>query len=100
MFGGLATAGINKPRMLIGGVVDYQIHQDFDATLVGVFHKFHEITAGAMSGIHPVIVRNIIASILVGGRLKGRKPDRIDSQSVQIVEPAGQSYKITYAVTI
>jgi len=42
--------------MLVGGVVDDQIHDDFDAPLFCVLHKLDEITARAMTRIDAVKV--------------------------------------------
>ena len=52
----LVCARFLEPSMLIGGVVDDEIHDDFDAALFCVLHELDEITARAMTRIDAVKV--------------------------------------------
>ena len=86
--------------MLIGRVVDDEIHDDFDAAFVCVLHKLDKITARAVTRIDAVKVGDVVAVVAVRRRLERRKPNGADTQRLKIFQTAGEPLKVPDAVAV
>ena len=51
---------------MIGGMVEHQIHDDVDTPFAGFAHQSVKIRHGAIFGIDPAVIRNIVAEVLIG----------------------------------
>ena len=52
--------------MLIGGMVEHQIHDDVDTPFAGFAHQAVKIRHGAIFGIDPAVIGNVVAKVLIG----------------------------------
>src|SRR5947207_7527870 len=86
--------------MGIRSVIDHEIDDDADAPLAAAMGEFHEITERAVPRVDIIIIRDIVAVVFAGRRLKWHQPDRGDAQSVQIVEPPKQTFEVADTVAI
>src|SRR5688572_16009106 len=66
-----AASGRDKPRMLIGGVVDDQIEDYPDAALPRRSGQLREVTEAAQCGVDAVIIGDVIATVAPGTGLDG-----------------------------
>ena len=79
-------AGLLKPLMLIGAVVDHQVHQDIHIPLLRLGDQLLHIRHGAESGVNVVIIRDIVSLIGEGRFIDGGKPENIHAQVLQIIQ--------------
>jgi hypothetical protein len=86
--------------VLIGGVVDDEVDDDADPTLLAAMGELDEIAERAVARVNAIVVRDVVAVILAGRRLKRHQPDRGDAESLQIVEPPQQSLEVPDAVAV
>ena len=86
--------------MLIGGVVDDQVHDDLDAALVGAGQQLVEIGHGAELFHDLLIVGDVVAVVVVGGAVDGAHPDDVDAQFLQIVQLADDTAQIADAIAV
>jgi hypothetical protein len=86
--------------VFVGGVVDDQIDQHLDAALFGPVHKGHEVAARAVARVDAVKVGDVVAVVAVRRGLKGREPERVHPQPVEVVEPPHQPFKVADAVAV
>ena len=70
--------GFLKPLVLIGAVIDHQIHKDVHIPFFGFRKKGIKVLHGTEGFVNPVIVGNIIPFIHKRGLINRRKPDNID----------------------
>ena len=56
--------------MPVRGVIDHEIHNDTNASLLGSVREFDEIAERAVARIHPVVVGNIVSIVATGRRLE------------------------------
>jgi hypothetical protein len=61
--------------------------------------ELDEIAKSAIARIDAVIVRDVIAVVLAGRRLKRHQPDRGDAKPVQIIESPQQAFEIAHSVS-
>jgi len=91
---------VAKPRVGIRGVIDNEIDDDANASLLAAVSEFHEVAERAVSRIDAIIVGDVVTIILAWRRLKRHQPDRGHSQPVQIVETPQQPFEVADAVAI
>ena len=94
------TAAFYEPRVLIGSVVDYQVHDDPDAARVRFFQHAVKIRHGAEFVHYGLIVADIISVVIVGRAIYGGEPDDIDSQLFQIIQFLRDPIQVADSVTI
>ena len=89
-----------EPFMLVGAMVDYQIHDDIHTPLFRLRQQLVEIRHGTKFRRNRIIIRYIIALIHKGRLVYGRKPDNVHSQFFQIVQPADHAAQIPDTVSV
>ncbi len=89
-----------KPMMFVRCVVDHEIDQDAQPTLVAAFRELDEIAESAIARIYPVVVRHIIAAIAAGRRLKWHEPDGGHAETLQVIELAQKTLKIADTISV
>ena len=75
-----------KPGVLIGGVVDDQVGDDFQAALVGGIEQRLEVGDGAVVGVDAHEIGNVVAVVLVRRGIHRQQPDAIDAELLDVVE--------------
>ena len=95
-----AASGRGEPGMLIGGVVDHEVEDDPDATLLRLADQLGEVTQTAERGMDAVVVGDVIAVVTATGWGGWIQPQAVDAEARQVVQPADQSAQVTAAVTI
>jgi len=78
--------------MLIGRVVQHQIHDDADSPLVSLLHQRVEVVERAEPGIDIDVVTDIVAEIAHWRRVDWREPDGVDVErccgvAAQVLQP-------------
>ena len=98
----LALFALNKPRMLVGGVVHDKIHEHTQATLVRTVEHLFEDVKVAVIGMNAAVIGDIVAVVGVGRRVKRRKPNAVDIQRGDVIELTVHAPQIadTVAVTV
>ncbi len=100
-------AGILEPRVLHGGVVHHEVHDDLDAARPGRRDQRPEVVVRAVVGLHGPVVGHVVA--VVAGRFgDGHQPQGGDPEVVrrrgiavvQVVQPLGQAGQVADAVTV
>ena len=89
-----------KPGMLVGAVVDHQIHQQIHAALFCLGDQFVHIFHGAEPWIDGVIIGNVVALICQGRFIDRGKPEHIHAQFFQIIQFLNNSLKISDSVPV
>ncbi len=75
-----------EPRMLRAGVVGHQVHGDLDAALMRGGDQSFQCGQAAEQRIDVAWVRHVVAVIGHGGHHDRAEPDRVDAESVEIVQ--------------
>ena len=81
-------------------MVHYQIDEDAHAALLATVGKFDEIGQGAVARIYTAIIDNVVAAIAQRRGLERHKPERGDTDALQIIEAAHQALEVSNAVAI
>ncbi len=89
-----------EPGMLVGGVAEHFVEDDFEAAIVRGLQQCLEIGKRAVVGVHAVIVADVVAPVAVGRGMDRRQPDRIDAEALNIVELGQQAGEIAMAVAV
>ena len=93
-------AALHKPGVLVGGVVDHQIHDDLDAPGVGLGQQPVKVGHGAELVHNGLIVADVVAVVVVGGAVDGGEPDYVGAQLLDVVQLAGDAGQVPDAVAV
>ena len=66
--------------MLIGGVIQHEIHDDADSPLVSLLHQRVEVVERAEPWVNVDVITDIVAEISHRRRIDGREPDGVDAE--------------------
>ncbi len=92
--------GTLEPGMLIRGVVDDQLCDDFQVPLMRLPNEAFQVSNLPVCRIEMVIVGYIIAVIPLRGRVEGQQPNGGDAEVLQIVEFFNKPFDIPDTITI
>src|SRR5512133_1032889 len=85
--------------MFTGSVIEHQINDDLNITLVRLFKKAFEIVHRPIFRIDRVVIGHIIAMI-GGGGIDRHKPDALDPQALQIIQLFSDAVEIADAIPV
>ena len=89
-----------EPGVLVGGVVDHQIHDDLQAALVGLGQHLVHIGERAEHRIDVLIVGDVIAVVVLRGLEHRGQPQHVHAQTGQIVQTGGDALDVAHAVVV
>ena len=69
-----------EPGMLIGGVIDHQIHHDLQTALVGLGQQLVHIIERAEQRVDILVVRDVIAVVVLRGLIDRGEPQHIHAK--------------------
>ena len=92
--------GLLKPFVLIGAVIDNEIHQDVHVALFGLGDQTVHVVHCAKARVDAVIIGNIVALIGKRRAVDRGEPDNIDAELLEIIELADDAGEITDAVSV
>src|ERR671910_311132 len=83
-----------------GGGVYRGGHDQAEPAGLCLVHALDEIGQRPVAGIDPVVVRDVVAVVAAGSRLKGREPQGVDAQALEVVEAAAEPLEVAAAVAV
>src|SRR4029434_1614232 len=96
----LVRPGRLEAGVLVGGVVDDQVGDHPDAPLAGRAEGLDQVAEGAQPWVDAVEVGDVVAVVLVGGRVERHQPDAGHAQAGQVVALAGEPGEVAAAVAV
>ena len=100
LIGGFPAAALLEPFVLIGGMVDDQVHDDPKAQGVGLLDQFVHIGQGAELGVDIAVIGDIVAVVLAGGAIDWGEPKDAHPQRFDIGELGDDAGDIAHAVAV
>ena len=94
------VTGFDEPSVLIRGVVNHQIHNDFEAEVVGGAKQFIHVIESAEHGVDVLVVGDIVAVIVLGRYVHGAQPNNVNAKFCHIGQAPGDSLDITDPVAV
>ena len=86
--------------MLVGSVIQYEVHQDADISCVRRINQGFEIGQCAIGFSNAAIVRDIIAIIPQWRGIDRHQPNTIYSKGLQVIELLRNAAQVAMAITI
>src|SRR6185437_7804467 len=93
-------ACFSEPRMLVGGVVHNEIDDDAHSTLFAATGELNKVAERAVAGIDRIIIADVVAIVAAGRALKWHEPQRGDSHTLQVIEPAKKALEVSHSVAV
>ena len=93
-------AGGLEPGVLVGGVVEHQVHDHVQAAGVGLVEQGAEIVHRAVSWGDVVVVGDIVAVVFERRGIDGQQPDAVDPQVFDVVEFSDQAAQVAAPVGV
>ena len=94
------VAGSLEPSMLVGRVVDHQIHHDLQTALVRFGKQLVHILQRAEQRIDILIIGNIVAVVVLRRLVDRAQPHHVHAKIGQIIKTAGDAFQIADAVAV
>jgi hypothetical protein len=97
---GPRASGLPEPCMFVAAVIDDEVHDEADIAAVHLAEQGIEI--GHCSEIlHDIpVIADIIAIVIIRGRIDGIEPDHVDAEAFDIVEFGDDAFEIADTVAI
>jgi hypothetical protein len=95
-----ARARLDEPRVLVGGVVDHQVHHQLHAAVVDRGQQRVEVGQRAERRLDVLVVADVVAGVVLRRPVDRGQPDDVDAQLGQVVEPAGDAGQVADPVTV
>src|SRR2546430_8255597 len=86
--------------MLVGGVINDQLSDNFQTIRVRLLDEHLKIVQRAVVRVHSAVVRNIVAIITQGRGIERQEPEGRDAEVTQIGQLLDKSLEITDAIAI
>src|SRR5260370_21527944 len=96
----LCVASTLKPRMLIGGVIDYQLGDDPDITRVGTGNDPAEVSQRTVTRMYPAVVGDVVTVIATRRKAERQQPDRVSSEARDVIKLLQQARKVADPVVV
>ncbi len=93
-------AGLFEPLVLVGAVVDHEVHDDADAALFALGDQAVHVLHRAEAWVDRVVVRDVIALVRERGDVDRREPEEVDAELLQGVQPGNDARKVADAVAV
>ncbi len=94
------AGGLFEPLVLVGGVVQHHVQHDADVALLCLGLQLVEVGKRAVLRIDVLVVGDVVAEVDLRRRIHGRNPDRINPESLQVVELLRDAVQVADAVTV
>jgi len=89
-----------EPRMLVGGVVGYQVDDESQPLLVCGGDQCVGVAELAEQRVHVAVVGHVVARVGLRRAEERREPQRVHAQLGQVWQPGGDAGQVTDAVTV
>ncbi len=96
----LRGARLHEPGMLVRGVVDHQVHDQLHAPGVQPVRQLPQLLERAEDRVHVAVVADVVAVVVLRGRVDRGQPDDVDAEPVQVVELADDAAQVPDAVPV
>src|SRR5690606_39168123 len=81
-----------KPRMLIRGVIDDELRDDFQPASMRFGDEVPEIVQRSVVGMDVAVVGDVVAVIAHRRGVERQQPNRIDAELLNVIEPMREPY--------
>ena len=95
-----ALLRFQKPAMFIRRMIQHQIHNDADVPLLCLRNQAFHIVQASEHRVNVLIVGNIISVVVLRGFAHRGKPDRINAQIRQVIQPPDNSLQIPDSIAV
>ena len=86
--------------MLVGRVVDDQVHYDPQAALVRLVEKLVHVLQGAEQRVDVLVVGDVVAVVVLRGPVHRGQPQHVHAEVGEVVETAGDALQVADAVAV
>ena len=87
-----------EPFVLVGRVIDNEIHHNADASLFCLGNQLLKVCHRAKLGLNGGVVGNVVAVVIVGADVDGREPDGIDAKIGKMIQSLNNAAQIPHPV--
>gem|GEM_PF-2622416 len=91
---------LDEPRVFVRGVVDDEVHNELHPALVDGRQQRVEKLQRAERGVDVPVVADIVAGVVLRRRVDRRKPQHVDPQGREVVQPRGDPGEIADTVSV
>ena|SRR5689334_7323912 len=81
-------------------MIDHEIDEHANATLLGAMSEFYEVTHRSISWIDAIVVGDVVTIVAMRGDLKRHQPDGRHSEPMQIIQSPQQAGEVADAVAV
>ena len=100
-FGVVATAAaLQKPGVFIRGVVGHQVKDQLHAALMDFSQQAVKIRHAAKHGVDGAVIGHIVAEVMHGRRVNGRKPHHAHIEALQVIQAGGHASQVADAIAV
>ena len=95
-----ARAGLDEPGVLVGGVVDHQVHDQLHAAGVQLRRAARPGRRGCRTAGRCPVVADVVAVVVHRRAVDRGQPDHVHAETVQVVDVADDAAQVADAVAV
>ena len=89
-----------EPRVLVGGVVDHEVHDQPHAALVDALDQLVDVGQRPEGRVDVLVVADVVAVVVLRRPVDRRQPDDVDAQVGDVVEVVDDAADVADAVAV
>jgi len=89
-----------EPGVLVRRMVHHEVDEHSDPALVGFLDELDKVPERSQPRVDPVVIRDVVAVVAVGRRIKGEQPEGRDAQPVEVIEPLYQPLEVANSIAV
>ena len=96
----LRRARLDEPRVLVGGVVDHEVHDQLHAARVHAREQLVEVRERPEHRVDVLVVADVVAGVVLRRRVDRREPEHVDAELGEVVEVADDPAQVADPVAV
>ncbi|VUX34665.1 Uncharacterised protein [Bifidobacterium breve] len=89
-----------EPRVLVGGVVDDEVHHDLESAPVRFGQQLVHVVERAEQRVDVPVVGDVVAVVVLRGPVDRREPQHIHAEVGEIVEAGGDALQVAETIAV
>ena len=94
------VARLDEPRVLVGGVVDHQVHHQLHPAGVDGLGQLVDVGQRAEHRVDRLVVGDVVAVVVLGGGEDRREPHHVDAEPGDVVEVVDDAPDVAVPVPV
>ena len=90
----------SEPFVILGGVVGHEIHNEFQAQIMGFIAHPIEVVKSAEPRVNGAVIGHVVPGVMLRRQVEGGQPHRIHAQLLEVGQFFGHTAQVAHPVSV